>query len=365
MKILDKYVARNFLIGYCIAFCVLIGLRIVIDLFGSLDEFTEHADLGAMAVIANILTYYVLNTPLYFRDFAGMITVVAAAFSLGKMVCKNEFVAMMASGVSLKRIMAPIILLSILLTSLLVVIDQEFLIPPLSDKLVRKKDDIPGQESYSVRFIIDSRGSLIFSQRFDVKTATLHKPTILTRSKIPRSPRWELTGWITAEKATYNPKSQTWDFVSGRLIEKGHDKGVLPKASYTTDLTPRNIPVRLKSEYKALLSWSQLAALQRQGPQKDLAQLYGQKHFRVTDPIINLAMLMVCLPILVCRDPKTMKSAIMISFVMVIVCLITTFVCKMLATEAVFDRIIPEFWAWLPVFIFLPTAFIELDSMKT
>jgi lipopolysaccharide export LptBFGC system permease protein LptF len=216
-----------------------------------------------------------------------------------------------------------------------------------------------------VRFIIDSRGSLILSQRFDVKTATLHKPTILTRSKIPRSPRWELTGWITAEKATYNPKSQTWDLTGGRLIEKGHDKDVRPKASYTSDLTPRNIPVRLKSEYKALLSWSQLAALQRQGPQKDLAQLYGQKHFRVTDPIINLAMLMVCLPILVCRDPKAMKSAVVISFAMVGVCLITTFGCKMLATEAVFDRIIPEFWAWLPVFIFLPTAFIELDSMKT
>ena len=33
MKILDRYVAKSFLIGYVIAFCVLVGLRIIIDLF--------------------------------------------------------------------------------------------------------------------------------------------------------------------------------------------------------------------------------------------------------------------------------------------------------------------------------------------
>jgi hypothetical protein len=38
----------------------------------------------------------------------------------------------------------------------------------------------------------------------------------------------------------------------------------------------------------------------------------------------------------------------------------------MFATDTVFaGRVIPEFWAWLPVFIFAPIAFIELDSMKT
>ena len=139
MKILDKYVAKNFLTGYAISFCVLMGLRIVIDLFVNLDEFTEHADLGAAAVIRNVLTYYALNSMLYFRDFAGMITVVAAAFSLGRMVRSNELVAVMASGVSLRRVIAPIIILALLL-SVLLVVDQELLIPPLGDKLVRDQD---------------------------------------------------------------------------------------------------------------------------------------------------------------------------------------------------------------------------------
>ena len=365
MKILDRYIAKNFLIGYCIAFCVLIGLRIIIDLFVNLDEFTEHADLGAFAVVGNILSFYGLHSMLYFRDFAGMITVVAAAFSLGKMIRSNELVAVMASGVSLKRVIVPILLLAFLLTGLLV-IDQEFLIPPFSDKLVRGQDAVPGQETYDVWFIDDDNGSLICSQKFDVKTSTLYKPTIIIRSKKADSAVWEITGRISAEKAVYNPETGRWDLINGQFIEKGSQIGAQPIAFYASSITPKDIPVMRRAQHITLLSSHQLAVLAAQRTKiKDLAQLYSQKHFRITDPIINLVMLMVCLPILVCRDPKSMKSAIMISFGTTAACFIITFLCRMFAVEAVFDRVVPELWAWLPVFIFAPIAFIELDSMKT
>ena len=365
IKILDKYIAKNFLIGYAIAFCVLIGLRIIIDLFVNLDEFTEHANLGVFVVVRNIIGYYTLNSMLYFRDFAGMITVVAAAFSLGRMIRSNELVAVMASGVSLKRVIVPIVLLSVLLTGVLV-IDQELLIPPLSDKLVRGQDALPGQEKYDVWFIDDDNGSLICTEQFDVKTSTMYKPTIITRSRKPDSVVWEITGRIFAEKAVYNPKTQSWDFTNGLIIEKGSITGAQPIAYYKSNITPKDIPVMRRAHNITMLSSHQLSVLASQKTRiKDLAQLYSQKHFRLTDPVISMVMLMISLPILVCRDPKSMKLAIVISFAATTGCFITTFICKMLATEAVFDRIIPEFWAWLPVFIFAPIAFLELDSMKT
>ena len=365
MKILDRYVAKNFLIGYVIAFCVLIGLRIIIDLFVNLDEFTEHADLGALAVVANILKFYALNSLLYFRDFAGMIIVVAAAFSLGKMIRSNELVAIMASGISLKRVIVPIILLSALLTGLLV-IDQELLIPPLSDKLVRGQDAVPGQETYDVWFIEDENGSLICSQKFYVETSTLRRPTIILRKRKTDSGVWEVTGRISAQDAVYNRETGRWDLIDGKLVEKGSRLGEQPISSYASDITPKDIPVMRRSQHKTLLSSHQLAVLASQKTKvKDLAQLYSQKHFRITDPIINVVMLLVCLPILVCRDPKAMKSAVMISFGLTGACFIVTFICKMLAVEVFFDRVIPELWAWLPIFIFGPIAIVQLNSMKT
>lgn len=375
MKILDRYVAKNFLIGYAIAFCVLMGLRVITDLFINLDEFTEH-DLTTLAVLKNILTFYALNCTLYFRDFAGMITAVAAAFSFGRMIRSNELVAVMASGISLKRIIAPIVFLALLLTGLQV-LDQELLIPAFADKLVRSHDDLPGQESYDIKFIGDGKGSLINSQRFDVETKTLHNPIILLRRLTSRPGIWEVTGRIDADRAVYDSAAGRWNLYTkdpitgeqlayGLLYEAGSRKKPQPIPSYASDLTAKDIPVMRKSANKTLLSSKQLAELAAQKATiRDVFQLSSQMHFRITDPIINLVMLMVSLPILVCRDPKSMKSAVMISFAMTGACFITTFVCKVLATEVVFDKVMPELWAWLPVFIFMPIAFIELDSMKT
>ena len=378
MKILDKYVAKNFLIGYAIAFGVLIGMRITIDLFANIDEFAEHANLNTLSIIANIFTYYSLQSTLYFRDFAGMITVVAAAFSLGKMVRYNELTAMMASGVSLKRVITPIVVLAIVFSGFLI-IDQELIIPTLSAKLVRGKDAIPGKESYNVWFITDASGSLLSAKKFDVASSTFDDLIVVTRSKKPDALLWEPTGFIEAGKATYDFKSQTWLLTNGFFTPVPKQGLQQPQANklnaiasrvslpaYHTDLTPMDIPVRRKAEHKTLLSSLQLSQLASQGTQlKDLANLYSQKHFRITDPIMNLVMLLVCLPVLVCRDPKSMKSAIAISFAITAASLVVGFVCRILATEDVFGRIVPELWAWLPVFIFAPIAFIEIDSMKT
>ncbi|OHB65328.1 MAG: hypothetical protein A2Y76_05155, partial [Planctomycetes bacterium RBG_13_60_9] len=357
----------NFLVGYIIAFCVLIGLRVIIDLFVNLDEFSEHADLGTWTVVRNIVTFYALNMTLYFRDIAGVIIVVAAAFSLGKMVRANELVAIIASGVSAKRIVGPILVLAVLFTGLSIA-DQELLIPSISDRLVRDADDVQGQKAYAIWFLADSNGSLICSLRYDAETETFYRPTIITRRRTNGPGGWEVSGRISAEAAVYNRKTGSWGLVNGLYISTDSTDEPEPRLTYNAhDLVPKEIAVRRKAGYTSMMSSRQLADLAAQETKiKDIAQLLSQKHFRLTDPIINLTMLMVSLPVLICRDPRTMKSAIMVSFVLTAACFVTTFVCKMFATEVVFaGRVMPELWAWLPVFIFLPIAFIELDSMRT
>jgi lipopolysaccharide export LptBFGC system permease protein LptF len=307
-----------------------------------------------------------MRTTLYFRDIAGVVTVVAAAFSLGRMVRANELVAIMASGVSAKRIVGPILVLAIFFTGLSVA-NQELLIPSISDKLVRDEDEFIGEESYDVWFLTDGNGSLISSRRFVVGTQTLEQPTIITRRRDPNRPDiWIVTGRITADLARYNNQTGNWDLEQGVFVST-EDPQPQSLPTYTgSDLLPKDIPVRQMSGFNSLLSSRQLTALAAQKTTiKDVAQLTSQKHFRITDPLIDLTMLMVSLPVLICRDPKTMKSAILISFALTAACFVCTFVCKMLATEVVFSRMMPEFWPWVPLFIFLPIAIIELDSMRT
>lgn len=369
MKILDRYIAANFLVGYVIAFCVLIGLWTIIDLFVNLDEFAESMNMGVQTVAKNILVYYGLHMTLYFRDLAGVITVVAAAFSLGRMVRTNELVAMIASGVSAQRIVGPVLVLSLLFTGVWVV-DQELIIPSISDKLVRSHGDVPGREYYRAEFIVDGNGSLIYSGRFDVETSSFMRPMIITRRVAdPNRPGiWEVTGRITADQATFNPKTGDWDLVNGVYVGTGTQDGMQPRKSYSAPgLLPKDIPILCESKHASLFSSRQLSVLAAQNTKlRDVAQLCSLKHFRITDPIINLTMLMVSLPVLISRDPRSMKSRVLTSFALTALCFVITFVCKMLATEVVIaGRIMPELWAWLPLFIFVPVAFIELDTIQT
>ncbi len=367
MKILDRYIAVNFLVGYAIAFCVLIGLWTIIDLFVNLDEFAERMDMGVWAVAKNIVTYYGLNVTLYFRDLAGVITVVAASFSLGRMVRTNELVAMIASGVSAQRIVGPVLVLAILFTGLWVV-DQEIIIPSISDKLVRSHSDVPGQEYFKAEFIVDGNGSLIYSTRFDVKTSAFQRPMIITRQVTDRPGIWEVTGRITADQAVFNPQTGEWDLVNGVFIGTGMQDVIRPVKSYSApNLLPKDVPILCESKHASLFSSRQLSSLAAQNTKiRDVAQLCSLKHFRITDPIINLTMLMVSLPVLISRDPRSMKSRILTSFALTATCFVVTFICKMLATEIVIaGRVMPELWAWLPLFIFVPVAFVELDTIQT
>jgi lipopolysaccharide export system permease protein len=367
MKILDKYVAKNFLTGYLIAFLVLMGLRIMIDVFVNIDEFTENAQLTAGQVMANIILFYGRSSLLYFRDFAGMITVVAAVFSLGKMTRSNELVAIMASGVSLKRVIAPILLLALAFTGLHV-IDQEFFIPPIADKLVRAQDAVAETLSYDMWFISDSRGNLFCSPKFKVNEGVMMAPTIITRTMKDNQVLSDVTGIIKADSASYDYDSKSWILKNGTYLtvsKELSDKPYQAVKACRSDLTPKDIPVRRNSTHMDLLSSYDLVKLAKQSP-KDLARLYAQKNFRLTDPIINFIMLMISLPILVCRDPKSLKSAVFISFALTGACYILTFVSKIFAPEIMIaGRVMPELWAWLPIFIFVPIAVNELDSLKT
>jgi lipopolysaccharide export system permease protein len=383
MKILDRYIAKNFLYGYFISLFIMIGMFLTVDLFMNLDEFAEL--LGAKDATGHVLTlkdvalnvvrFYSARCALWYRDMAGMIIVIAAVFSLTRMTRNNELVAVMASGMSLKRILAPILLLSIVLTGLMIA-DQEFLIPRYAYELTREHDELSYENAYSVWFIGDDNGSLFCSQNYDENTQTLLEPIIIMRQPVEGGGDdiYRVTGKIRAEKAVYDSQRRGWNLTNGHRMLLGGDDLQQIGGPWTEDidfypsnLTAADIPVRKREGFKSLLSLSQLTELENNPGVRttDLASLSLQKHSRITKPIINLIMLMVALPVLVCRDPKAMKTAILISFLTTLSCFLVVFICDLFATEVFFGKIRPAIWAWTPIFLFFPVALIEIDSMRT
>lgn len=384
MKILDRYIAKNFLYGYFIVLFVMIGMFLTVDLFLHLDEFSEHMGktdaagnvLTTKDIIMNIGRYYMVQSSLWYRDLGGMVIVVAAVFSLARMTRNNELIAIMASGVSLKRILAPILLLSLLLTGLMVV-DQELLIPRLSHELTRKHDDLPQAGMYDLWFIGDDKASLISSPQYEESTQTLHHPVIILREPVQEAAHvYRVVGRITAEQAVYDRQRGGWVLTNGSLLpvteaseelELTADRQAQAIEFYASSLTAEDIPIRRREEFKSLLSLKQLTELQHSSGTRrtDMADLALQKHTRVTGPMVNIIMLMVALPVLVCRDPRAMKTAILVSFATTASCFLVVFLCRLFATEVIFGHVWPAFWTWTPIFLFFSIAVVQIDSMRT
>src|SRR5438094_7737984 len=165
MKILDRYVLITFLKNYLISFMVLIGLYIVLDMVFNFDELAEVQAKTSAGGVASVLLlmrsigdYYFFQTFKIFVHLSGIIPIVAAAFTLIRMTRFNELTASLAAGVPLLRTAMPIIIAAMVLNVLLV-IDQELLIPQMIPKLVRKHDEIEqsgsGGKSFAVRAMQD------------------------------------------------------------------------------------------------------------------------------------------------------------------------------------------------------------------
>ena len=177
MKIFDRYIIQSFLRNYLLSFVVLVGLYMALDMVFNFDELARGAsgqgDGGTTArsilgLIANIAEFYFYQTFYFFVQLSGVIPVVAAAFTLVRMMRFNELTAMLAAGVPMVRIAIPIVLAGMAM-SVLLVVDQELIIPNVADKLVRDHDEVGRSRasSFPISALEDASGSILLAARYD------------------------------------------------------------------------------------------------------------------------------------------------------------------------------------------------------
>ena len=364
-KILDRYIAREFLFSYIIALFVVLSLRILLDMLMEFDEFAETG-----SVVMNILGYYGPKTFEYFRDFSGAIIMLAAAFSLARLTRQNELIAVLASGTSLKRLIAPIVLIGFLL-NLLMVCDQEFIIPKFADQLTRKHDET-GQNQKKVTPVwlqLDRDNALLSAKKFNPNDNTLTDLTIITRHQTTA------TGRIVAEQAQWDYQKNCWILKNGLLFTNqngAQQNAITPITEYPSDLNPEFLWLQRNSGYKTYMSSAELnQLLQRAQKPAELAETLSEKHFRFTDPIINMVMLLLGLPLFASREPKSSPATFLLACLGAGGCFVATFACKLLIGQDLFSFIMPnsdlqyKIIAWLPIIIFTPLSILALDSIKT
>src|SRR5581483_9910237 len=108
MRILDRQRYWAFFKAYVICFIALVGLYVVIDLFTNLDEHTKAAR-GLGPLFRHVGWYYFIRLSLFYDRLCGVITMLAAIFTVTWMQRNNELLAMLAAGISTPRVLVPVL----------------------------------------------------------------------------------------------------------------------------------------------------------------------------------------------------------------------------------------------------------------
>lgn len=114
MKKIDKYIMSRFLTTYFFAIILIISISIVFDFNENLSKFTQyHAPWKAI-----VFDYYANFIPYFANLFSALFVFIAVIFFTSKLAGNSEIIAIMAAGVSFKRILRPYMYSCVIISAL-------------------------------------------------------------------------------------------------------------------------------------------------------------------------------------------------------------------------------------------------------
>ena len=114
VKKIDGYIIRKFIGTYLFAIILIISISIVFDVNENLAKFsTYHAPLKAI-----VLDYYANFIPYFANLFSPLFVFIAVIFFTSKLAGNSEIIAMLACGMSFKRLMRPYMISAALISVL-------------------------------------------------------------------------------------------------------------------------------------------------------------------------------------------------------------------------------------------------------
>lgn len=101
LKTLDRYIIRKFLGTYIFAIILILAITVMFDINEKLDAFIKAP------LQATIFDYFLNFLPYFANQFSPLFTFIAVIFFTSKLADNSEIIAMLASGVSYRRLLVP------------------------------------------------------------------------------------------------------------------------------------------------------------------------------------------------------------------------------------------------------------------
>ena len=376
MWIIDRYLLRQFLKTFVICYVSLMGLYVVFDAFTNLEEFMRCGK-STSGTLPLLCSFYAYQSVVFFDRTAGLLTLIAAMFTVSWIQRHTEMTALQSAGISRIRVVAPLIVTAIFI-SMFAAVNRELIIPRCRDELTRRPQDLVGdvaqtlQPRYDNRTDVLIRGVSTFSDRKRIERPDFLMPPALRR----------YGKQLEAENAYYMPPEGDRPggyLLSGMVQPKGLDK--LPSLCLGDEpvvITPRDAPGWLKADecfVASDLTFEQLTGGRAFRQFSSTAQLisglrnksldFGSDvrvaiHPRFVTPLLDVTLLFLGLPLVVTRENRNVFIAIGMCMAVTTIFLLVVISFQHLGSICLLD---PALAAWAPLMIFVPPAVALGESM--
>ncbi len=202
ITLIDKYIIKKFLGTFAFAILLIIGIVIIFDISEKIDDFvSKEAPLKEI-----VFNYYANFIPYFINMFSPMFVFITVIFFTSKLAANSEIVAILAGGISFKRLMYPYFLsaATIALFSLLL---NLFVIPPANkgrlefeSKYIKKKFE---NTNRNMHYQI-SPGTFLYAESFSTWNNTAYKFTLESIED------HEIISKLSAETAVWDSTKSCW-----------------------------------------------------------------------------------------------------------------------------------------------------------
>lgn len=170
LKRIDTYIINKFLGTYFFSITLILSIAVVFDLTEKLDKFFENnAPLKAI-----IFDYYLNFIPYYMNMFSPLFTFIAVIFFTSKMANNTEIIAILASGVSFRRLMLPYFISASVIAIISFTVGG-YIIPPANKKMLTFEDKyvrkIKQDNARNVQMEVEN-GVIMYIERYEVSNNT-------------------------------------------------------------------------------------------------------------------------------------------------------------------------------------------------
>jgi len=299
MSILTKHICRRLIFNYLAFVTVLMIFFVFVDFMEHIERVTKYE-----APIRLVGLYYLYFLPRVFIEMSWLSFLVAMLFVLGSIAKNNEFTAMLAGGISIHRIGAPVLAVGLVL-SVAVFCIQELIMPytMLQASEIERNDFARDMEELMIYNIagLGKRNKFYFIDAMDVEKK------LLTGVHIHERKDSLIVKRIDADQAVWDDASERWILTEG-IVRKFDERGAITESLPFSNMkapfreSPRTLVASSSrhSEFNFRQLRQKIKNLKRSG--YDARRLRVDYHVKFSLPLMNLIVVLLGLPFaLECR----------------------------------------------------------------